>query len=119
MYVNAFPGTDEVPVEELSQSNRDVFVMMKEGVVASFVVLRKNILEYLLVNEKIRGKGIGSYTLERLVMLVKRRGESKIYLECLPHLISYYQRFGGKEMVEGKRKVYNSTEPHAQMVIEV
>jgi len=117
MYSSAFPGPDEVKVKDLPL--RETLVLTKLGHIASFIVLRGNVLEYLVVNEEIRGKGIGSYAMERLLSLLRSRGIKKLYMECLPHLIGYYKRFGGKEMVEGRRVVYNIVEPHARIVIDV
>jgi predicted GNAT family N-acyltransferase len=74
-------------------------------------ILRENILEYLVIDENKRGSGAGTTIMRALILQHK-----PLYLECEPHLLSFYYKFGAKH-IHTDKPIFYDYKPYFQMKI--
>ena len=117
LYTDTFKGVDELNVDALL--SRELFGVIINDKLLGFVAFSGNILEYLAVIPTDRGRGIGSIVMYGVMSWCSRKGYGEMYLECKEGLIPYYKRFGGREIIEGKRVIYNQKEVYGQMIVDV
>lgn len=121
LYESLFKGKDEIPrhlIEPLVKiKHLEVFTILSDGELAGAVFMCKNSLEYLFVSPTIRSNGIGGMLLRAILSKLRRSNTSSLLLECQPHLVGYYKKFGAYLL--GTQKIFNDGEIYLQMRIDI
>lgn len=60
-------------------------------------------ISVICINKDFRGKGIGSFIVDDLIVLAKSKGKNKITLHSLKDSKKFYEKLGFKAMKDGVR----------------
>eukprot|EP01080_Neovahlkampfia_damariscottae_P004071 gene4071-7360_t len=105
LYKENFPARDEMDhktvVKLLNEGILRVFISIVDSKVSACALIslpQKNLpighLEYLFVNKKIQGKGIGTKFMNNLINFLKiEKKLTVLTLECVESLIKFYSKF--------------------------
>ena len=108
LYKENFPARDEMDhktlVKYLNEGILRVFISIVDSKVSACALIVKpdknfdiGHLEYLFVNKKIQGQGIGTKFMHNLINFLKiEKKITVLTLECVESLIKFYQKFQAK-----------------------
>ena len=120
LYQENFPESYEMDPETIIQLLRTGFlrilVSVQSNQVSACAIISSRLtgifhLDYLFVNKKLQGKGIGSTFIKNLVkFLGSEKNITALTLECVENLIPFYQKFAAERTKLKPTKVNSGTE---------
>jgi GNAT superfamily N-acetyltransferase len=117
MFDESFPNEIKITKQELKQNlfsgNFQMFLLMsKDEIIGVFVyhpiisIRHCVFIEYIFIKKAYQSKGYGKHFIQEcLSRLIK--DYTHIFLDCQPHLISYYEKLGFVNMNQRKINVHN------------